>query len=86
MNSLQHLESDVTAAFHDLTMVVLGQSDPPSSAEAFAGEISHVALWNRPLPRKEIVIISSCGKEYYNKMGEAVEPLKWNEGNIYYMD
>jgi len=69
----------VTAAFHDVTMVAVGQSDPPSSAQAFAGEVSHFALWNRPLPKKEIIVISSCEAEFRAKLADAVEAFRWSE-------
>ncbi len=46
----------MTAQLDDLTLVVLGQSDPPSIATSFSGEISHFAIWNRPLTDQEVEV------------------------------
>ncbi len=56
------VESGVTAQLTELTLVVLGQTDPPTSAEAFAGEVAHFRLWDRPLPRKELKVLASCAQ------------------------
>ena len=70
----------MTAQLEDITLMSLGQSDPPSVAASFSGEISHFGLYNQALAGEQVEQLALCKDEYYELVRKGVAGVAWEEG------
>lgn len=70
------VESEVSAPIDDLTLILLGQTDPPAASTAFAGELSQFAIWDRSLPLKEIRQLANCGHQAGALTSQVIEQVQ----------
>ncbi|TRY72284.1 hypothetical protein TCAL_08599 [Tigriopus californicus] len=73
-------KSGITARLDDITLVTLGQTDPPSAVTGFSGDIAHFVIVDRGLNLKDIKALSDCETNYLDLLSQGAPSLLWREG------